>query len=132
MVGSARLVGQEKILAEIERRLGDAKIKRVVNSILKEEAQEVTEELRGVISGFQMTGKNTAAVDHGGISSASGVPSIKIGFGDASRAPLVHLSEFGYAGKSNPRGFGAIRKLVEAKKITFAKSVQAKVIKEIF
>lgn len=132
MSGSVTLKGDDQVLRAIEERLGDRKVKSAVYKILREEAAEQTEDLRGVISGFALTGRNAAAVDHGGVSMSQGTPTIKIGFGDPSRAPLVHLSEFGYAGNGSPRGLGAIRKLAEANKPKYLQSVQAKIKQELF
>lgn len=131
MSGSATLKGEDQVLRAIEERLGDPKVKKVAYKILREEAKEQTEDLRAVIGTFPLSGRNTAAVDHGGVIMSSGTPTIKIGFGDPSRAPLVHLSEFGYAGNGSPRGLGAIRKLAEANKPKYLQSVQAKIKQEL-
>lgn len=110
MAGSARPVGFDEMLAKMEEELGEAKVKRVVNKALREVGKEIEPEFKARIAGYRDTGETTESVTMSGVRREEGIPKIMLGFGPGSRWRLVHLSEFGYSKKSNPRGLGVIRR----------------------
>lgn len=110
MAGSAKLVGLDEVLAKLEQELGEAKVRRVVNKSLREVGKEIEPEFKARIAGYKDTGETTEAVTISGVRREEGIPKIMLGFGPGSRWRLVHLSEFGYSKKRNPRGLGVIRR----------------------
>lgn len=108
--GYCKVSGIDELLNEMENRLGDAKVKTIVNRALRETGQEVEPKFRSSISTYRDTGQTVAQITVSGVKREEGIPKVEIGFGSGSRWRLVHLSEFGYAGNGNPRGLGVIRR----------------------
>ena len=120
MSSGATLVGFEEVIRNLEAKLGDEKVRRSANKALKGAATETLEDFRGALGVYKDTGETIASATVGNVTgSFEGVPMVKLGFGAGSRWRLVHLSEFGYAKKAHPRGFGVIRRFPEANKEKF-------------
>ena len=112
MASGVTLVGIEEVLAKLEAKLGEPKVRRVTNKALRETSKEIEPEFREAVSVYKDTGLTVDAVTVSGVSRVSGVAQVKVGFGKGfpSRWQLVHLNELGYAHNQNPRGFGVIRR----------------------
>ena len=120
MSSGAELRGFDDVLRNIEARLGDAKIKRATSHALKTVADETLEEFKGALQVYKDTGATIESATAGRVTGlATGVPVVKIGFGEGSRWRLVHLNEFGYGKNPHPRGFGVIRRFSEANAKTY-------------
>ena len=114
MSSGAELRGLDDVLRNIEARLGDAKVKRATSHALKTVADETLEEFKGALQVYKDTGTTIESATAGRVTGlATGVPVVKIGFGEGSRWRLVHLNEFGYGKNPHPRGFGVIRRFSE-------------------
>ena len=127
MSSGAELKGADEILKRLESKLGDAKIKRIANRSLKDTAKEMEVTFKEAVSVYKRTGETVSSVTSGGVSNASGMPKIKLGFGAGSRWRLVHLNEFGYAKNHHPRGFGVIRRYYESNKQTYKIKMSEKI-----
>ena len=115
MSSGADLKGFADVLRNLESHLGDAKVQRVTSRALKAVANETLEDFKEALEVFKDTGETIESATVGRVTGlAVGIPIVKIGFGKGSRWRLVHLSEFGYAKKAHPRGFGVIRRFSEA------------------
>lgn len=120
MSSGAELRGFDDVLRNIEARLGDAKVKRATSHALKTVADEILEEFKGALQVYKDTGATIESATAGRVTGlATGVPVVKIGFGEGSRWRLVHLNEFGYGKNPHPRGFGVIRRFSEANAKTY-------------
>ncbi|WP_048688969.1 hypothetical protein [Streptococcus sp. 400_SSPC] len=120
MSSGATLVGFEEVIRNLETKLGDEKVRRSANKALKGATTETLEDFKGALGVYKDTGETIASATVGNVTgSFEGVPMVKLGFGAGSRWRLVHLSEFGYAKKTHPRGFGVIRRFSEANKEKF-------------
>ena len=120
MSSGATLVGFEEVIRNLEAKLGDGKVRRSANKALKGAATESLEDFKGALGVYKDTGETIASATVGNVTgSFEGVPMVKLGLGAGSRWRLVHLSEFGYAKKAHPRGFGVIRRFSEANKEKF-------------
>lgn len=127
MIASGAMIkGLDQVLANIEKKLGHDKVKRVANKVLRETSQEFEPHFKRAITVYAATGLTVKSVVYSRVSGTLGVPTVKIGFGEGSRWRLVHLSEFGYSKKRNPRGFGIIRRFSEANKSVFKAKVHSK------
>lgn len=126
MSSGATIKGLDVVLVNMERKLGTAKVKRVANKALRETAQEFEPHFKRAIAVYAATGLTVKSTVYSRVSGSLGVPTVKLGFGQGSRWRLVHLSEFGYAKKRNPRGFGVIRRFSEANKSVFKAKVHSK------
>ena len=120
MSSGATLVGFEEVIRNLEAKLGDEKVRLSANKALKGAATETLEDFKGALAVYKDTGETIASATVGNVTgSFEGVPMVKLGFGAGSRWRLVHLSEFGYAKKAHPRGFGVIRRFSEGNKEKF-------------
>lgn len=120
MSSGAELRGIDDVLRNLEARLGDTKVKRATSQALKAVANETLEEFKGALEVFKDTGETIESATAGRVTGlATGVPVVKIGFGEGSRWRLVHLNEFGYSKNPHPRGFGVIRRFSEAHAKTY-------------
>ena len=120
MSSGAELRGFDDVLRNIEARLGDAKVKRATSHALKTVADETLEEFKGALQAYKDTGETIESATAGRVTGlATGVPVVKIGFGEGSRWRLVHLNEFGYGKNPHPRGFGVVRRFSEANAKTY-------------
>ena len=130
MSSGANLRGFDEVMRNIEARLGDPVVKRKANRALREATRELEPDFQSALSTYADTGKTVKAVVHGNVTGASeGVPMIKLGF-TSPRWSLVHLNEFGYAKKGNPRGRGVMRKFFESSKPVFKSNIGMKLKKE--
>lgn len=133
MSSGATLVGFEEVIRNLEAKLGDGKVRRSANKALKGAATETLEDFKGALGIYKDTGETIASATVGNVTgSFEGVPMVKLGFGAGSRWRLVHLSEFGYAKKAHPRGFGVIRRFSEANKEKFKYRLASKLKAEGF
>ena len=120
MSSGAKLVGFKEVIRNLEAKLGDEKVRHSAIKALKGAATETLEDFKGALGVYKDTGETIASATVGNVTgSFEGVPMVKLGFGAGSRWRLVHLSEFGYAKKAHPRGFGVIRRFSEANKEKF-------------
>lgn len=120
MSSGAELRGFDDVLRNIDARLGDAKVKRATSRSLKEVANETLEEFKGALQVYKDTEATIESATAGRVTGlATGVPVVKIGFGEGSRWRLVHLNEFGYSKNPHPRGFGVIRLFSEGHAKTY-------------
>ena len=120
MSSGAELRGFDDVLRNLEVHLGDTKVKRATSQALKAVANETLEEFKGALQVYKYTGETVESATAGRVTGlATGVPVVKIGFGEGSRWRLVHLNEFGYGKNPHPRGFGVIRRFSEAHAKTY-------------
>ena len=115
MSSGAELRGIDDVLRNLEVHLGDTKVKRATSRALKAVANETLEEFKGALQVYKDTGATIESATVGRVTGlATGVPVVKIGFGEGSRWRGVHLNDLGYAKNPHPRGFGVIRRFSEA------------------
>lgn len=116
------LKGLEDVLRELENRLGNRRVKPVVNKALRKAAEEVEKSLIQRTYTFNRTGATTNQVVKGNVSWADyGIPKIKIGWraagqGESPRWNIEHLNEFGYNRDGRfyrPRGYGQMQQLID-------------------
>ncbi|HEM3878458.1 hypothetical protein Q7V72_03300 [Streptococcus suis] len=127
MGSGVKITGIDELLANMERELGEAKVNRVVNKALRETGQEILPDFKAELSSFRDSGLTIEEATLSGVSRSTGVPMIKLGFGDGSRWRLAHLNELGYAKNPNPRGFGVIRRFAEKLEETYPTTIANKV-----
>lgn len=112
MASGAKLTGLDDVLEKLEEKLGERKVKQIVNDSLRAAGQEIEPEFRSVISSYRDTGRTVNEITVSRVVRVDGIPKIKIGFRGGvkqARWRLVHLQEFGYDGNGSPRGLGKIR-----------------------
>lgn len=128
MSSGAELTGFDELLANMERRLGEAKVNRVVNKALRETVKEIEPDFKAAVSVYRDTGATVEAVTASGVSRAEGMAQVKLGFGKGSptRWQLVHLNELGYAKNPSPRGFGVIRRFSDSLEGSYPEKIRVR------
>lgn len=81
MSGFANLKGVEELLANMEKKLGPAKVNRVVNQSLKEIGKELEPSFKSAISVYKRTGETTESTVVSGVRREDGIPKVKLGLG---------------------------------------------------
>ncbi|QGH04846.1 HK97 gp10 family phage protein [Streptococcus dysgalactiae] len=112
MSGFANLKGIDEVLSNMEKKLGPAKVNRVVNKALKESGQELEPGLKSAVSVYINTGATVDSAVVSGVQREDGIPKVKLGF-VAPRWNIVHLQELDYGWKHNKRGVGHIRRFAD-------------------
>ena len=129
------ITGMDKLLKNMEDQLGERKMSRIENQVLREAGEYFKGGLREAVGAYRDEGYT---MDETTISNPrkqpDGTRKIKAGWrGPKKRYKLIHLNEFGYVrwGKSySPRGAGVIRNYVDVAGPIFIKDVQS-AIKEL-
>ncbi|HEY4601258.1 MAG TPA: hypothetical protein VIG73_08315 [Cerasibacillus sp.] len=106
---SVEFTGVNKLLSELERKLGKSNIQRVSDKALTEGAKVFVAELKRQFETFKDTG---ASIDEITISKPMTVARkriVKIYWrGPKGRYRIIHLNEWGTINNPNPRGKGKI------------------------
>jgi len=106
---SVQIKGLDKLLADLEKRLGPDKIRNISDHALKEGARVFVEELRAQFELFKDTGASIDEITISEPMTIGGVRTIKIHWrGPNNRYRIIHLNEWGTVKNPNPRGKGAI------------------------
>ncbi|YBV92774.1 hypothetical protein M1D53_11495 [Bacillus sp. PK9-021] len=106
---SVQIKGLNKLLADLEKRLGPDKIRNISDHALKEGARVFVEELKAQFELFKDTGASIDEITISEPMTIGGVRTIKIHWrGPNNRYRIIHLNEWGTVKNPNPRGKGAI------------------------
>lgn len=108
----------DEVLKNMEDKLGQRKVSRIVNKTLNDAGEEFKEGLAEAVSSYQDTGATVDEVTRGRSSRRGGDYSLRVGWrGPKKRYKLVHLNEFGYVRwgrRYSPRGLGVIRNYIDS------------------
>ena len=107
---SVTLQGEADILRAIEAKLGVSRTTRVVNKALRNAGKRNQEIVKDAVSSYRDTGKTHDLVITSGVKKDP--KRVETGWASKERAPLVHLSEFGYTRFGQyvrPRGMGKLQ-----------------------
>lgn len=115
---SVSVKGMDKVLKNIESKLGKKRTTRVVNKALRNTGDEIVEIVKDSVSYYRKTGATVEEVVRSNVKGSSyGIKQVSVGWrGDKDRWRLVHLNEFGYTryGKYvRPRGMGAVQRAAD-------------------
>ncbi|SUN44688.1 Uncharacterised protein [Streptococcus equi subsp. equi] len=125
MSGFANLKGVDEVLSNMEKKLGPAKVNRVVNQSLKEIGKELEPSFKSAISVYQRTGETTESTVVSGVRREDGIPKVKLGF-VSPRWNIVHLQELEYGWKFNRRGVGVIRRYSDILETIYPRGIRDK------
>lgn len=126
MSSGANLRGFDEVMRNIEAKLGDARVNRVVNKALRETAEELEPDFQRALGVYADTGATVRSTAVSGVKGGGlGAPNVHLGF-TSPRWQLVHLNEMGYAKKRNPRGFGVIRRFGEMSRYKYQGTLMKK------
>lgn len=106
---SVKIRGMKKLMDDLERHLGKAKMQAVTDRALKAGAKVFVEELRRQLLTFKDTGATVDEVTITGPMTQGGERIIKIHWkGPKNRYAIIHLNEWGTIKNPSPRGKGKI------------------------
>ncbi|OVE34790.1 hypothetical protein CCZ20_24375 [Priestia aryabhattai] len=106
---SVQIKGINKLLADLEKNLGPAKVQRISDKALKDGAKAFVRELTLQFQSFKDTGESIREITISEPVTISGVRTIKVHWkGPEDRYRIIHLNEWGTVKNPNPRGKGAI------------------------
>lgn len=104
-----KVTGQEKLIAELEKRFGKAKMQQISDRALKAGAEVFVKELKAQLATFKDTGATIREVTISEPFTQSGVRTVKVHWrGPDNRYRIIHLNEWGTIQNPRPRGKGKI------------------------
>ena len=122
---SVQIKGLDKVLADLEKRFGEEKVRKISDQALKDGAKAFVKELKNQFESFKDTG---ASIDEITISKpmyVNGIRTIKIHWrGPEGRYRIIHLNEWGTIKNPNPRGKGAIARALRNAENAFHTAVK--------
>lgn len=106
---SVKIRGMNKLLADLEKQLGKARMQRISDEALKEGAKVFVKELMTQLATFRDTGATMDEVTISEPFTQNGVRLIKVHWkGPKDRYRIIHLNEWGTINNPRPRGKGKI------------------------
>ena len=106
---SVSIKGEKKLLAELEKRLGTARMNQVSDRALRAGAEVFVEELKSQFESFRATGASIKEITISEPMTIKGARTIKVHWkGPKGRYRIIHLNEWGTVKNPNPRGKGAV------------------------
>ena len=122
---SVQIKGLDKVLADLEKRFGEEKVRKISDQALKDGAKAFVKELKNQFESFKDTG---ASIDEITISKpmyVNGIRTIKIHWrGPEGRYRIIHLNEWGTVKNPDPRGKGAIARALRNAENAFHTAVK--------
>jgi HK97 gp10 family phage protein len=106
---SVNIRGLDRLLKDLENRLGKEKVQRISDTALKEGAKVFVKELKSQFKSFEDTGASIEEITISEPMLIGGVRTVKVHWqGPKGRYRIIHLNEWGTVKNPNPQGKGAI------------------------
>jgi len=122
---SVKITGINRLLGELEAKLGKKKMESVTDASLMAGAKIVYNELQKEFAKFKDTGASMDEMKISEPSTVNGVREIRIYWqGPKNRRWVIHLNEFGTIRNPNPRGKGAVARAIENSWKPYAKALR--------
>lgn len=119
------LKGTDKLLKELEERLGKQAMQRISDKALLDGANLFVEELKKQFENFKDTGASIAEITITGPLWEAGERTVKIHWkGPKGRYRIIHLNEWGTIKNPNPRGKGAIARALKNSEIAYHQAIK--------
>jgi len=128
---SVKIKGFEKMMKQLEERLGPKRIQHISDEALKAGAEVYVKELKSQLETFRDTG---ATIDEVTISepfTEGNARTIKVYWkGPKDRYRIIHLNEWGTVKNPNPAGKGAIAQSLQSAKAAYRKAIKQVIERE--
>ncbi|MRX70848.1 hypothetical protein GJU40_01535 [Bacillus lacus] len=106
---TVRITGMNRVLNELNSRLGPARVQVITDIGLRRGARKFVEELEKEFLRFKDTGASIDEITIADPVSIMGVRTIRVHWkGPKGRYRVIHLNEFGTVKNPNPQGKGAV------------------------
>lgn len=117
--------GVDKVLDELEKKLGKQAMQRISDKALKDAAKVFVEELKRQFETFKDTGASIEEITVTGPFWEGGIRVIKVHWrGPKGRYRIIHLNEWGTIKNPNPRGKGAIARALKNSEIAYHQAIK--------
>lgn len=121
---SLQMKGTDKLLNDLEKKLGKARMQAITDQALKEGAKVFVQELEKELESFKDTGASIEEITISPPMTIGGVRTIKIYWrGPKGRYRIIHLNEWGTVKNPNPRGKGAIARAMRNAETAYRNAV---------
>ncbi|AUJ23118.1 hypothetical protein [Virgibacillus dokdonensis] len=111
---SVKIRGLNKLLDELETKLGKQGMQRISDKALINAANEFVRVLKSEFQGFRDTGASIDEITITGSLWVQGTRTVKIHWaGPKGRYRIIHLNEWGTVKNPNPRGKGAVARAMK-------------------
>jgi HK97 gp10 family phage protein len=122
---TVNVTGLNRLLGDLERRLGAQFADEVAKEALEAGAKELVKELNQEFVKFEDTGASKEEITVGEYENNRGVRRIRIHWaGGKGRYRIVHLNEWGTVKNPRPEGFGAIARAMNNSRNAYRKEVE--------
>lgn len=122
---SVEVKGQDKLLAELEKRFGKQQMQRISDEGLKAGAEVFVKELKSQFKSFKDTGASIDEITVGEPEWQGDTRIIKIYWkGPKDRYRIIHLNEWGTVKNPNPRGKGAIARALKNSEQSYHEAIR--------
>lgn len=122
---SVKVTGQKQLLAELEKRIGKAKMQQVSDSALKAGAGVFVKELRSQFQTFKDTGASIDEITISEPTTIAGARTVKVYWrGPKGRYRIIHLNEWGTVKNPRPKGKGAIATALRNAESEYRKAIK--------
>lgn len=122
---SVKIRGMNKLLTEMESRLGKLAMLQITDEALKKGAKVFIDQLKLELESFKDTGATIQELTVSEPYWDKGVRTIKVHWkGPKNRYAIIHLNEFGTIKNPNPRGKGAIARALKNSERAYGRAVR--------
>ncbi|MEC5422392.1 hypothetical protein QGM71_02665 [Virgibacillus sp. C22-A2] len=122
---SVKITGLDKLLSDLESKLGKEGMQRISDQALIDAADEFVKALRSEFQSFRDTGASIDEITTTGPEWVNGVRSIKVHWkGPKGRYRIIHLNEWGTVKNPNPRGKGAVARAMKRSEKAYRDAVR--------
>ncbi|MCA1058116.1 hypothetical protein LCL96_04185 [Rossellomorea aquimaris] len=129
---SVNVSGLDKLLAELENRYGKANVQRISDEALIRGANVFIKHLKSEFASFKDTGASIEEIAFSYPTWDGDVRTVKVHWkGPHGRYRIIHLNEFGTIKNPNPRGKGAIARVMVNAENAYRKAIRQAVVEGI-
>lgn len=122
---SVDIRGLSELLADVERRYGQAAVERLSDRALTEASQVFKSALITQLSTFKDTGATLDELTFSEPYTLNGARTITVHWkGPKGRYRVVHLNEFGTVNNPNPNGKGAIARALQQSERSYKQAIR--------
>lgn len=125
---SVNITGMNKLLADVEAKLGASAMNRIGDEALKDAAEVFKAELLRQLETFRDEGGTVEELTLTEPYTLEGVRTITAKWvGPKGRFRIIHLNEFGTVKNPNPKGKGAIARALQNSKKAYRQAIKDRV-----
>ncbi|MCJ0932551.1 hypothetical protein MST22_15495 [Virgibacillus halodenitrificans] len=122
---SVKITGLNKLLSELETKLGKQAMERISDKALIDAANEFVKTLKSEFESFKDEGYSIEEITITGPEWVNGVRTIKVHWsGPHGRYRIIHLNEWGTINNPNPAGKGAIARALKNSEKAYRNAVR--------